>query len=336
MSALRKLLGIIVMIAGILGLLIAMAGLVGVWMARPVVASGVESTIATLNSSIETSRQTMVVTEQALQGTINSVTALQTMLTATASSVTDTMPLLSQITSFMGESLPSTLEAAANSLKSAQEGATVLDGAIRSFDSFKLLLGAIPIIGPSIPQGGPAYNPEKPLADSLGDVAIQLETLPAKFIEMSKSMDKADDNMVTIESSLRAMATSVSSISASLEQYRSIVANSQSSMDNLQNVLANLQANLASILNMVALGLSLLLIWLLVTQVVILSQGWELFQGTAGRMEGDLAKVVETKAAPVPPAPVGEIVEPTPAAVVEEPVEPAPETPDETANEDKN
>ena len=36
----------------------------------------------------------------------------------------------------------------------------------------------------------------------------------------------------------------------------------------------------------VALALNaLMLLWLLAAQVVILSQGWELYQGTAGRME---------------------------------------------------
>ena len=334
MKVLRKILGILVMIAGILGLVLALAGLVGVWMARPIVASGLESTITTLSSSIDTSRQTMIITEQALQGTIDSVTALQTMLNATATSVTDTMPLLSQITSFMGESLPDTLSAASNSLKSAQQGATVLDGAIRSFDTFKALLGAIPFFGSAIPQSGPAYNPEKPLADSLGDVAVQLEGLPDKFIEMSKSMDKADDNIVTIQSSLTTMASSVSSISTSLEQYRSMVANSQSSMDNLQNTLVNFQANLASILNMVALGISLLLIWLLFAQIVILSQGYELYMGTAGRMEGGPAQV----AAPVPaeavPAQTQAAIEeapaePTTAAAAEVPGDAAEETPAE-------
>lgn len=315
MKVLRKLLGILVMIAGILGLLLAIAGLVGVWWARPLVASGVESTIATLNTSIDTSRQTMVVTEQALQGTIDSVVALQTMLDATASSVTDTMPLVSQITTFLGDNLPATLNAAASSLKSAQEGATVLDQAIRSFDTFKAVLSAVPFFGSAIPQSGPAYNPEKPLAESLGDVATELEGLPDKFIEMSKSMDKTDDNMVTIQTSLSTMATSVSSISASLEQYRAMVANSQSSMDNLQKTLQNLQANLSSILNTVALGVSLLLVWLLFAQIVILSQGYELFMGTAGRMEGGAAQPAETKA--VPPPAVVSAAAPVEAAAAE-------------------
>ncbi len=94
MKVLRRILGIVVMIAGILGLLISIAGIVGVWVARPTIAEGVVNTIATLNTSIDTSKQVMVVTEQALGATVDSVNALQTMLEATATSVQDTQPML--------------------------------------------------------------------------------------------------------------------------------------------------------------------------------------------------------------------------------------------------
>jgi hypothetical protein len=48
----------------------------------------------------------------------------------------------------------------------------------------------------------------------------------------------------------------------------------------------------------VAIVLSLFFAWLLAAQVVILSQGWELYQGTAGRMEGgaEMAPAVEIEA----------------------------------------
>ena len=39
-----------------------------------------------------------------------------------------------------------------------------------------------------------------------------------------------------------------------------------------------------------ALVFTLFFLWLLAAQVVIFSQGWELYQGTAGRMEGGAAR----------------------------------------------
>lgn len=272
------------MIAGILGLLLSIAGLVGVWVAKPTVAQGVENTIATLNTSIDTSKQVMVVTEQALGATVGSVNALQTMLEATAASVQDTQPMLEQITVLLGEKLPGTIQSASDSLIAAQSAAETLDTAMRSFDAFKGVLAAIPFIGSSIPTDK-SYNPQISLADSLGSVATQLENLPTMFETMSQSMDSADDNLVTVKTSLSTMATNVSGISTSLDQYKSMVAQSQSSMDNIKGILTSVEENLDNILNAVAWTLTLLLLWLLAAQVVILSQGWELYQGTANRME---------------------------------------------------
>ena len=53
-------------------------------------------------------------------------------------------------------------------------------------------------------------------------------------------------------------------------------------------MLTNVQSNLPAILNGTAAVLSAFFVWLLIAQIVILTQGWELYQGTADRMESDM------------------------------------------------
>lgn len=299
MKFLRKLLGILVMLAGILGLVLSLAGLVGVWVSRPAIAGFVDVTIDTLNGSITTSQETMKITAQALGATVDSVDALSVMLSATAVSVEDSQPVLDKLNEFLGEKLPATMEAATNSLKAAQQGADVLDSSIRSLDNFRFVMSSVPLVGAFIEQPTQAYNPEVPLSESLGEIAVQLEDLPDMFVEMATDMDKTDDNLVTIQTSLVTMSDSVKTISSSLGEYESMVVQSQSSMDNLKAMLSNIQNNLDNILNTTAIVLSLAFFWLLAAQVVIFSQGWELFQGTAGRMESNTAPVTEEVVAEV-------------------------------------
>ena len=212
------------------------------------------------------------------------------MLSTTATSLEDTQPVLDQVNTIMGTTLPSTLTSVADSLKTAQQAAQVLDDAIKSLDSFRSLLSAAPLVGSFVKPPSQAYNPEKPLADSLGELASNLEGLPDTFTEMSADLDKADDNLTGIQSNLITMSTSVGLISQSLSEYQAMITQSQSSMDNLKLMLTNVQNNLNNILNGVAIVLSLFFLWLLAAQIVILSQGWELYQGTAGRMEGGAAR----------------------------------------------
>ena len=296
MKILRRILGVLVMIAGILGLALSLAGLVAVWVVKPTVAGYVNSTIDTLSASLSTSQEVIEITAQALGATVDSVDALSTMLSTTATSVEDTQPVIEQVNILMGETVPATFDAIAGSLKTAQQAAVVLDSAIKSLENFQVILEATPLLGSLVEVPEQSYNPEVPLAETLGDLATTLEDLPARFTEMSANLDKADDNLISIQESLTTMSTSVGLISKSLGGYETMVIQSQSSLANLATMLTDIQDNLTTILNWVAILLSVFLLWLLAAQVVILSQGWELYQGTAGRMEGSAAEQQEQEA----------------------------------------
>jgi hypothetical protein len=286
MKVIRRILGVLVMIAGILGLGISLAGLIVVWVIKPSVATYANTTIDTLSESVTTSQNVMEITGQALGATVDSLDALSTMLSTTATTVDNTTPMLMDINTIMSDTVPSTLEAATSSLYTAQEAAQVLESTIKSLDAFRFMLSATPLLGNLVGQTGESYNPEKPLADSLGELAASLETLPNTFIEMSTKLSTADDNMGSIQENLVTMSDGVGVISSSLGEYEKMVVQSQSSMDNVTSLLSNIQSNLATIVNGVAIVLTLFFLWLLAAQAVILSQGWELYQGTADRMEG--------------------------------------------------
>ena len=294
MGVLRRILGVLVMVAGILGLVISLAGLIGVWWVKPTLKSFASNTITTLNSSITTSQGVMEITGKALGATVDSVDALSTMLSTTAATMEDTKPVLDQVNKMMGETVPDSMQTATQSLKTAQQAAVVLDSAIKSLENFRFVLSATPLLGALVDQPTQAYDPQVPLADSLGELASTLEALPDTFTEMSANLAKADDNLTVIQGNLNTMSDSVKLISSSLQEYKDMISQSQSSMDNVKSLLTNLENNLDNILKWVAIGFSLFFAWLLITQVVIFTQGWELFQGTAGRMESG-ASEPETK-----------------------------------------
>lgn len=285
MKALRRMLGVLVMIAGILGLLLALAGLAAVWIVKPTVSVYANATIDTLNKSVLTSKSVMQTTAEALGATVNSVDALSAMLGTTAATVEDTKPILDEIDTIMSVTLPSTLKATTDSLYTAQEAAQVLETTIQSLDAFRFLLADVPLIGEFIGQPEQSYSPEKPLADTLGELATNLKTLPETFVQMSDDLSTTDDNLGSIQENLLTMSDSVGLISVSLGEYQKMVMQSQSSMDDLATILTNLRSNLPTILNGVALVLTLFFAWLLAAQIVILSQGWELYHGTADRMK---------------------------------------------------
>jgi len=91
------------------------------------------------------------------------------------------------------------------------------------------------------------------------------------------------------------MSDNVSLISDSLTQYKDVVSQSKTSTDNLNSILTGFQSNLEKYLNITALVLILFFLWLLAMQVVIFSQGWELYQGTTDGMAANQSHFVKTK-----------------------------------------
>ena len=302
MGILRRLLGIFVMIAGIIGLILSLAGLVGIWFARPVLASTIDATVLTLTNSIDTSQKTLVITNQALGATASSVDSLSAMLGTTALTVEETQPVFDQMNGLMSETLPATFEEATASLDAASEAAASLESAIQSFEMFRAVMGSTPFLSGMMPSSSQSYTPDKPLAESLSELAVTLQDMPATFTDMSVNLDKADDNLVLIQTNLNSMSTSVAGISTSLQEYQAMISESQASMEDLKVMLASVDNNLGTILNVTTGVLALFFLWMLAAQVVIFSQGLELFNGTASRMGGAEPAPAVVSAVPADPA----------------------------------
>ena len=109
--------------------------------------------------------------------------------------------------------------------------------------------------------------------------------MPGDFVNMSQSMDKADSNLELVQTNLEQMAEDVTVISERLVEYQAVIDDSQASLERLHGILVSTRDNLGTILIAATVVLALFMLWLLVTQVVIFSQGWELFHGTADRVD---------------------------------------------------
>jgi hypothetical protein len=272
------------MIAGVIGLILSLTGLAGTIIAKPILATTMNITLDTLANSIETSQRTLDITDDALSATINSIDALSEMLDATALTVEDTQPVINKLNIVMANELPETINTATVSLTAAEGAAGSLESAIKSFEVLQTILGSTPFLSAVLPPAGEPYNPEKSLAESLGDLSKSMEDMPETFIGIAADLDKADENLVMVKDSMILMSVNVSLISDSLTQYKSMISQSKTSTDNLKSILTGFQSNLPNILNITSIVLILFFLWLMAMQVVIFSQGWELYQGTADGM----------------------------------------------------
>ncbi|MBW6473315.1 MAG: hypothetical protein K0B14_09350 [Anaerolineaceae bacterium] len=287
MNILRRSLGVFVMVAGIIGLLLSLTGLIGVGIARSVLTTTINSTIDTLISSIDTSQRTLDISYDALEATTDSINTLSAMLDSTAVTIEDTQPVIDQVSNLMAKELPDTIATATKSLDAAEQAAQSLESAIKSFETFQMLLGSNPLSSGLIPAPSEPYNPETSLANSLSGLSDSMQDLPDEFKEMAVSLEKTDENLVLVTDNMELMSQNVLLISDSLGQYQTMIEESKTSTEALEGLLTNFNNNLPRIMNITTVLLVLFFLWLLAAQVVIISQGYELFHGTAANMASE-------------------------------------------------
>jgi methyl-accepting chemotaxis protein len=287
------------MIAGLIGLLLSISGLIGILIVRPGLQSAAKKTIETIYTSIDSSQQVMNITGETLTATVETVEILSSMLATTAQTMDDTRLILDQVNSVSGTTLPETLEAAITSLKSAEQSAASLDAAITSFETFRSIIGSTPLLSSLVPKSTSKYDPEKPLAESLGELAESLEGMPDTFIEMSENIEHADDNLARIQDDLTNMSESVGAIADGLKEYDEMVSESESSLEELKILVGSFRANLTAILNGLTITFGLFFLWLLAAQVVIFSQGWELYHNPVYHLSGNVEGQTKTDPEPM-------------------------------------
>lgn len=180
----------------------------------------------------------------------------------------------------MANDLPDAIEATQMSLETAQSSA-------RLIESFLRTLSSIPFL-PIEP-----YNPQVPLQESLGEVSASLEGIPQSLLDMEENLGQSQGNLILIQAEFNIMARHVEQINKSLTNAEIIVVEYQKVVSELQDRTSNLENDIPQRINNLVWWLTIILIWLAITQLGVLLQGITLLAG--GREVERVEKVVVEK-----------------------------------------
>lgn len=275
MIILRRLIGVLLILAAIGGLVFSIGALYVIWNAQASMTTGLQSTIDLLGQTLKTTSQGLVITQQSLQSSVDLIGNLQSTVETTAEAIGSTNPMVDEIARLMKEDLPDTIRATRTSLLTAQQSAVAIDTVLRA-------LSGIPLIGSSI-----GYDPDVSLPDALGEVATSIENLPDAFVGMQDKLKNTQSNLQTFEADLTVMAESVGQIQSSVAQYDQVIGGYQASLDQVLAQLDILSNNLPNIVRMLSIGLTAFLVWMAIAQLGLFTQGWELLTEGRKREEKD-------------------------------------------------
>ena len=281
MSIIRKLFGVLLLLASIVGLIFSIAGITFLWRIEGNISASLQSTVEILSQTMETTSQGLDVTRTALEGSVTTISSLQSTVQTIATTVKSSTPMVAQIGTMMDTDFPETIQATQESLVSAAESAKVIDSLLST-------LSSIPLIG-----AGLNYNPDVPLSDSLNDVATSLADLPASFRSMTENLETTATNLETFESDLTVMAASIGEIESSVAEYDKVIDGYKTSLKQVQSQLDSLKAGAPKITRYLLLALTVFLAWMAIANLGLLTQGWELLTEKKAVARKEIEDMVE-------------------------------------------
>jgi hypothetical protein len=263
---LRRIVGVLLVIAVATGIIFSLVGLVEVWRYRPIMTKAVIDNLALVDQSLNTTQDVLTIVGQMVRTTTIDVASLQATTKALSLTIQGTNPMLDSLISLTGKDFPAAVQATQTSLASAQNSALIVDNVLAALTSIPFL----PV---------PAYKPDVPLHTALAQISTSLDALIPSLATINTSLTNGKGNLSTVESELTAISETTPGINDSL-------ANAQSVIDQYQAVTAQLKINVEAMQlgaqNWI-IGLSWILSfvigWLLIAQLGLGLQGLDLVRG---------------------------------------------------------
>jgi methyl-accepting chemotaxis protein len=262
----KRIFGIVLIAAAILGWLISLSGVVAIWYIRPPLTKVLVSQVEFLTLTLEVTDKGLDLSQDSLQAIITSLDTLQETVQTTANAVKGTTPFLSSLINITDQNLPNAIQGLKDSLETAQQGAKVVDDALRKVTN-------IPLLGEWLSERG--YNPSTPLDEGLSKVAEGVTRLDNTFQGMTESLTNTREKIQSVESGIQEMADNIGEITTNLQETRQVLVQYQETIQSTLDFLNRWGDRIPQLITLATVLLTILLIWIAATQIGLFLQGQE-------------------------------------------------------------
>lgn len=256
---LYRFVGILLIIGSLFGLALSSGGLYYLWRGKQDFSRQVTASTQLLTRSLKVTADGLSVVQSSLENAGNDLELIRASTEAMARAMEDTNPTILQSADLIGQDLPLVIIQTRRSLDAASESAKLIDDTLR-------VISSIPLIGAR-------YTPEIPLQDTIDDVSDSLRGLPEDFIAVRDGIVKTANNLQGIKATIRELSVEIDRVKQNLEEANAVSGQYKSILRELSAQVDTLEQNIPRWVDTLVLILTLVLAWLIITQIAIFTQG---------------------------------------------------------------
>jgi len=268
----RRVLGGSLMVFSALGLAISLLGLVLVLTLSKQVASNADQALEITVAALTSTQQNLDLTDRALGEARVALDTTETFVEEAGSGLENTSALMGSLSGILGSALPDVIEDSQRSLSAAEEAAAVIEDVLRGLNVISGLTGL-------------TYDPEVSLTEGFAGINESLDTIPGTLAELDDSLEAAQQNLDDLQTALSQVATPLIESEVVLAEAQTSVEAYSSMIDQLTQEVSDLRAVFPAWIRTGVLALCFLLVWLAVSQIGLLWQGWEMVSSQPSLIE---------------------------------------------------
>ena len=259
----KRVLGISLMAFSALGLLISLLGLLLVCRFSGQVAASAGEALEVAVAALTSTKQNLDLAHRGLEEAQVALGVTETFVEEAGSGMENTSAMIDSLSDLLVSDLPKVIRESQRSLSAAEEGAAVIENVLYGLNTISALTRV-------------TYDPDVSLTGSFAAMNDSLATLPETFANLDESLKAAQENLDDLQ-------TASLEVSGPLAESEAVLAEAQTSLedyskpiDHLTLSVSDLQKNLPNLMRIIIFSLYFLLIWLAVSQIGLLWQGWEM------------------------------------------------------------
>ena len=270
----RRFLGVLMLLIALGGVALAIFGIRLGHRLVDNVAANFDQTLQLTSQSLDTVSETLLLAKSSIVDVNSVMETAETTADDLAQTVNETRPLLGQISSVASEQVPDSLETIEEAFPSLEQVAGVIDSTLVTLNSFRI---DEEILGLNIAYDlGIDYDPEVPFDQSVRELGEGLEGLPESLRTLQVYINVTNGNLQRVSQDIRALADDLNTVNGRINELDPILDEYIVLITNTNDSTRQLRAQMSSEVQSVKNGITLVMVWLAITQIAPLYLGWEL------------------------------------------------------------
>jgi uncharacterized phage infection (PIP) family protein YhgE len=252
-----RVIGLILVILSCIFFVLSLAGLIGIWVYNPSLTEQVLTTIETTSTDLEGAAAAIESSKTELISAEAQLELLQAILETLGVNAAEDLNRLADIVSRVENTLSPVLNSVSSGISTLRDSLLTIKDTIEAINELPLVNIQIPGIE-TIEEG----------ADQLGSLQTQIEEGGGKIQQLSQTTQDTVDSLSTGFASLE---TSINLLLKTLNEY-------EQKIRAAQEQLLYLEKNLPTWIDLASVILTILLVWLGISQVGVFILGWSFFK----------------------------------------------------------